>query len=389
MSKFNPLSVLKGKITTSVAEVLSRKGLVVFQFSLSTILIVAVVVIYQQIQFIQNADLGYRKDNIIRIPVEGNIKGKERSFIADLKNVPGVTNASSTYHKMVGRGYGHTGMSWPGKDPNDDVFFEAFEVNYDFVETMGMQMKEGRTFSRAFGGDTAKIILNEKAVEAMRLKDPIGKTIKRFGTDVEIIGVVKDFHFESMHDAISPAYLFLYPGGTIIASVQAGNQRRTISAIERLYEKYNPGFPFTFNFFNEAYQKQYDSELRVSALSKYFAGLAIIISCLGLFGLAAFTAQKRRKEIGVRKVVGATVMNITTMLSKEFLKLTLISLAISLPVSWWLMSNWLQDFVYRIAITPYVFVLAGISVVLITLFTISFQSIKAAMANPVKSLRTE
>lgn len=171
--------------------------------------------------------------------------------------------------------------------------------------------------------------------------------------------------------------------------MQAQNQRQTIATIEGLYEKYNPGFPFTFNFLDEAYQQQYDSETKVSALSKYFAGLAIIISCLGLFGLAAFTAQKRRKEIGVRKVVGASVVNITTMLSKDFLWLTLISLVIALPVSWWLMSSWLQSFAYRISITPYVFIMAGVSVILITLFTISFQSIKAAMANPVKSLRTE
>jgi ABC-type antimicrobial peptide transport system permease subunit len=206
---------------------------------------------------------------------------------------------------------------------------------------------------------------------------------------MQVIGVVKDFHFESLHEPIKPGYMFLEPGNTIVASVQSNNQRQTIAAIERLYEKYNPGFPFTFNFLDEAYQKQYDSETRVSALSTYFAGLAIVISCLGLFGLAAFTAQKRRKEIGIRKVIGASVVNITTMLSKDFFRLIFISLAISFPVSWWLMSNWLQNFAYRIFITPYVFVIAGVAVILITLFTISFQSIKAAMANPVKSLRTE
>ena len=389
LSRFNPLAVLKGSFTTSVAEVLSRKGLVVFQFTLSTILIVAVIIIYQQIQFIQNTDAGYNKNNILRMSAEGNIQGKEKAFIADLKNIPGVVNASSTFHKMIGRGYSHYDMEWPGMDPHSEVYFEAFEVDYDFVETMGMRMSEGRSFSRSFGGDSSKIILNEKAVEQMGLKNPVGTTIRRFGRDVQIIGVVKDFHFESLHQSIKPSYLFLYPGGTIVASVQANNQRQTIAAIERLYEKYNPGFPFTFNFLDEAYQKQYDSETRISALSKYFAGLAIVISCLGLFGLAAFTAQKRRKEIGVRKVIGASVVNITAMLSKDFLRLTLISLAISFPVSWWVMSNWLQSFAYRIDITPYVFVIAGIAVILITLFTISFQSIKAAMANPVNSLRTE
>jgi predicted permease len=390
LSRFNPLSILKGKLNTSVAELLSRKGLVVFQFTLSTILIVAVIVIYQQLQFIQNTDAGYNKNNILRLSAEGNIRGKEASFIADLKKIPGVVNASSTFHKMIGRGYSHSGMEWEGKDPDNDVSFEAFEVDYDFVETMGMKMKEGRSFSRTFGTDSAKIIVNETAVKFMGLKNPVGKNIRRFGKNVQIIGVLKDFHFESLHEPIMPCYLVLWaPGNIIVASVQATNQRQTIATIDRLYEKYNPGFPFTFNFLDEAYQKQYDSETRVSALSTYFAGLAIVISCLGLFGLAAFTAQKRRKEIGVRRVVGASVINITTMLSKDFLRLIFISLAIALPASWWLMSKWLQSFAYRITITPYVFVIAGISVILITLFTISFQSIKAAMANPVKSLRTE
>lgn len=389
LSKFNPLSVLKGKINTSIAEALSRKGLVVFQFTLSTILIVAVMIIYQQVQFIQNTDVGYNKNNILRLPVEGNMKGKEKAFIAELKNIPGINNASSVYHKIVGRGYSHYGMKWQGGNPDNDVLFEAFEVDYDFIETMGMKMKEGRSFSRSFGEDSAKIILNEKAVEAMGLKDPVGQIITRFRKKVQIIGVVKDFHFESLHEPIKPAYMFLWPGGTVIASVQANNQRQTIAAIERLYRKYNPGFPFTFNFLDEIYQKQYDSETRVSELSKYFAGLAIIISCLGLFGLAAFTAQKRRKEIGVRKVVGASVVNITTMLSIDFLRLIFISLSIAFPISWWLMNNWLQNFAYRVSITSAIFLIAGISVILITLFTISFQSIKAAIANPVKSLRTE
>jgi putative ABC transport system permease protein len=387
LSGFSPLAVLKGRLKTSIAEVLSRKGLVVFQFTLSTVLIVAVIVIYNQMQFMQATDAGYNKNNVLRMPVEGNIRGKEASFIAELKSIPGVTNASSAYHKIVGRGYSHGGMNWPGRDPNYHI--QAFEVDYDFVETMGMTMKEGRTFSRRFGGDSSTIILNETAVRAMGLKKPLGMVIQKLGRDLQVIGVVRDFHFESLHEPIKPAYLFLYPGGNILASVQSANQQRTIASIERLYEKYNPGFPFTFYFLDEAYQKQYLSESRLSALSKYFAGLAIIISCLGLFGLAAFIAQKRRKEIGVRKVIGASVANITTMLSKDFLQLTLISLAIALPLSWWLMSTWLQNFSYRTSLTPYVFIIAGTAVIVITLLTISFQSIRAAMANPVKSLRTE
>ncbi|MXV51461.1 FtsX-like permease family protein [Pedobacter sp. HMF7647] len=390
ISKFNPLSVLKGQLNTSAAELLSRKGLVVFQFTLSTVLIVTVFVIYQQIQFIQNADPGYNKNNVIRLAAEGGLSIKQDAFIAELKKINGVKNASATNHRMVGHNFATNGLEWAGKPLNDNTFFEGFETDYNFVETMGMHIKEGRAFLKTFGADSTTIILNEAAVKAMHLADPLGKIVKLDGRNMQVIGIVKDFHFESMHAEIKPSYLVLVPQrGTIVASISSNNQQVTISAIEQLYKRFNPGFPFTFNFLNESYQQQYESETRVSALSKYFAGLAIIISCLGLFGLAAFTAQKRRKEIGIRKVVGASVSNITAMLSKDFLKLIVISLLIAFPVSWWLMYNWLQGFAYRIHLTPATFVIAGIAVIIITLFTISFQSIKAAVANPVKSLRTE
>jgi ABC-type antimicrobial peptide transport system permease subunit len=390
ISKFNPLAILKGKLNTSTAELLSRKGLVVFQFTLSTVLIIAVFIIYQQIQFIQNADPGYNKDNLLRMAAEGNLSTKQDAFIAELKKIPGVKNASATDHRMVGHNYASDGLHWPEEDPNNGVIFEIFGAGYDFIETMGMHIKEGRSFSKSYGSDSSALIINEAAVKAMHMKNPVGKTVRFFGKNMQIIGVVKDFHFESMHEAIKPSVLNIVPkGGTIIASINSNHQKATINAIQHLYKNFNPGFPFTFNFLDEAYQQQYESETRVSALSKYFAGLAIIISCLGLFGLAAFTAQKRRKEIGIRKVVGASVSNITTMLSKDFLKLVSISLLIAFPLSWWMMNSWLQSFAYRIHITPYVFFIAGICVIVITLITISFQSIKAAIANPVKSLRTE
>ncbi len=394
LSKFNPLAVLKGKLNTSFAEVVSRKGLVIFQFTLSSILIIAVLIIYQQIQFIQNTNPGYNKESIVRIDSEGKIQGTEETFIALLKKIPGVVNASFTFNNMVGRNFGNSGISWDGKDPNSDVYFEGFGAGYDFIETMGMQMKDGRSFSKMFGADSSKIIINEAAAKVMHIKDPVGKTIRLFNDPLQIIGIVKDFHFESMHTTVKPSYMILQKEGAnpwfkIMTRIKGDHQQETIASIQHLYETYNPGFPFTFNFLDEAYQKQYDSEKRVSVLSKYFAGLAIIISCLGLFGLAAFTAQKRRKEIGIRKVIGASIGNITTMLSKDFLVLIFISLVIAFPVSWFLMNNWLQGFAYRIKITPFVFVIAGASVIIITLITISFQSVKAAIANPVKSLRIE
>jgi putative ABC transport system permease protein len=390
LSKFNPHAILKGKLHSSFAEMISRKGLVVFQFTLSSILIIAVIIIYQQIQFIQNTDPGYKKDNVIRLDAEGKIQGTEQEFVNELKNISGVTSASYTFTNIVGHTFGDYGLSWEGKNPNESVYFEVFGGGYDFIKTMGMHMLSGRAFSKDFSADTSNIILNEAAVRAMNLKNPVGKIVHLYVHPMQVIGVVKDFHFESMHETIKPSYILLQPhGGKILARISAAHQKETIAAIQHLYESYNPGFPFTFNFLDEAYQKQYDSETRVSVLSKYFAGLAVIISCLGLFGLAAFTAQKRRKEIGIRKVIGASVSSITTMLSADFLKLILLSLLIAFPVSWWLMDNWLQGFAYRIHITPNVFLVAGGSIILITLFTIGFQSIKAAIANPVKSLRTE
>lgn len=390
LSKFNPLSILKGKLNTSAAELLSRRGLVVFQFTLSTILIVAVFIIYQQIQFIQNADPGYNKNNLLRIAAEGTLSTKQDAFIAELKKIPGVSNASATNHRMVGHNYATGGLDWPGKPETDETYFEGFESDYGFIETLGMHIQEGRTFSKSFGTDSASIILNESAVKAMQLKNPVGKLVRLYGKSMQIIGIVKDFHFESMHSEVKPSFVMVVPRrGTIVASINSNNKQTTIRAIQHLYESFNPGFPFTFNFLDEAYQQQYESETKVSALSKYFAGLAIIISCLGLFGLAAFTAQKRRKEIGIRKVVGASVASITTMLSKDYLNLVLLSLLVAIPLSWWLMNNWLQSFAYRIHISPWVFVFASLSVIIITLLTISYQSIKAAIANPVKSLRTE
>ncbi len=389
ISRFNPLAILKGKLNTSAAELLSRKGLVIFQFTLSTILMVAVTVIYQQVQFIRSINLGYNKENIVRITAEGRIQQNQEAFLDEIQQVPGVVNAAYTFHNIVGRKYSD-GLDWPGKDPNRDQYFEVFGVSHNFIKTMDMRMKAGRDFSKDFGTDSLGIIINESAAKVMDLKDPIGTIVKFHGFSRQIIGVVSDFHFESMHEAIKPAFMHLQKGeGTIVARVQQGNQQQTLAAIEQLYKRYNPGFPFTFNFLDEAYQKQYETETRTAALAGYFAGLAIIISCLGLFGLAAFTAQKRQKEIGIRKVIGASSAGITALLSKDFLKLIGIALLIAFPVSWWMMNNWLQSYTYRISISSTVFLIAGALVLVITLIAIGFQTIKAAVANPVRSLRTE
>jgi ABC-type antimicrobial peptide transport system permease subunit len=387
------LALLKGKLPSSFAEVVSRKGLVTFQFALSAILIVSVLVIYRQVQYIQSADPGYNKDNILKFYSEGRLQGNEEAFIRQMKRIPGVVNASFTYNDMVGRNFGNNGLDWPGKPANTYVYFEGFGAGYDFIETLGMHMQSGRSFSREYGADSNKIILNEAAVAVMHLKDPVGKTIRLFGSPIQILGVIKDFHFESLHEPVKPAYYTLQtqasPWWKIMVRIRPGQQQETIARIKDFYQAYNPGFPFTYSFLDDEYQRQYQTEVRVAALAKYFSGLAILISCLGLFGLAAFTAQRRQKEIGIRKVVGASVNNIVVMLSGEFLRLIFLAILVAFPLAWWAMSRWLQGFAYRIDIGPVVFLVAGSSVIGITFITIGFQAIRAALVNPVKSLRSE
>ncbi|HLI92301.1 MAG TPA: ABC transporter permease, partial [Puia sp.] len=310
LSKFNPLTVLKGKLPSSFAELISRKGLVTFQYTLSATLIVSVLVIYRQVRFIQSADPGYSKENIVKFRVEGRVQQQPTAFVNAVKRIPGVVNAAFTTHNMVGRNYGTYGVNWEGRDPNKGIYFEGFLCSYDFIETMGMHMTAGRSFSRSFGADTSKIIVNETAVATMHFKDPIGKNIEVNGTRMQIIGVVRDFHFESLHEPVKPAFFVLMGDGVswanIMIRIKPGQQQETIAGIRDLYNAFNPGFPFTYDFLDEQYQKQYDTEVRVATLAKWFSGLAILISCLGLFGLAAFTAQRRQKEIGIRKVVGAS-----------------------------------------------------------------------------------
>jgi putative ABC transport system permease protein len=392
LSKFNPLAILKGKLKSSFSELIARKGLVVFQFTLSVILIVSVVVIYKQIEFIQSIKPGYNKDNVVRIDSEGKLMGNEESFTAALRSIPGVVNASFTQHNLVGRNYGTASVSWDG-DNNQTTYFEGFFGGFNFIETMGMKMADGRAFAKNFGNEGNKVIVNQTAIDAMHLKDPVGKNIKIDGDQLQIIGVVKDFHFESLHEAVKPLFIMLAQGNSpwykIMIRIKGDDQKATMAQVESLYRSYNPGFPFTYNYLDQAYQKQYETETRVSILSKYFSFLAILISCLGLFGLVAFTAQKRQKEIGIRKVIGASVNTITFMLTKDFLQLVLIAILIAFPLSWLVMSQWLKGFAYRITLGPGVFLIASAFIIIITVLTVSFQSIKAALANPVKSLKNE
>jgi len=390
LSHFKPVSILKGKLITTSGESWIRKGLVVFQFTISVALIVSVLVVYQQMKLIQTTNLGFNKDNVIRFSNDGSLKDNVAPFLAEIKTLPGVVNATTESGDFFGQtSHGGSGIDWEGKDPNLGIEYYGNDVGDNFFETMDLHMAEGRPFSKAFA-DSSSVVFNESAIKAMGLQHPIGKTVSLWGQKKQIVGVVKDYHFKSLYDKITPSFLVYDPNSDYtLVRINAGDEQQTINGIKTLFVKFNNGLQFNYSFLDDDYNKLYASEQRVAVLSKYFAGIAILISCLGLFGLAAFTAQKRQKEIGIRKVIGASVTNVVTMLSKDFLILVTISLLISIPLSWWLMNNWLQSFAYRINISPWVFLIAGFSVVLITLITVSFQSIKAAIANPVKSLRTE
>ncbi|SMG08130.1 FtsX-like permease family protein [Marivirga sericea] len=391
LSGFKPVSILKGKFTTSTGELWTRKGLVVFQFVISIILLVSVWVVYKQIEYVQDKNLGYDRHYVIKFPIEGTVADRLEPFINQLKQVPGVKHASATTHSIVKSGASTTGVTWQGKNPDSNILFEQARAYYGLIETLGIEMKEGRSFSEKFGAEEEKIIFNEAAIKVMGLEDPIGKTVTMWGKEKQIIGVVKDFHFSSLHEEVSPM-LFHFDKSfmlSVFVKMQAGRPAEVIQGIQSLYKEFNPGFTLNYEFLDTNYQAQYQAEQRVSLLSRYFAGIAIIISCLGLFGLAAFTAERRQKEIGIRKILGAGGFQIVRLLSADFTKIVLIAIVIALPISYWAAQSWLQGFAYSIEPSWYYFAGAGAAALGIAWITISFQTIKSLRINPADTLKDE
>ncbi len=392
LSGFNTIRILKGEMRGSLGELWARRGLVVFQFAMSVILIVSVMVIYQQIKYVQTKNLGYDNDNVVMFSIEGKVESNLETFLTELKNIPGVVNASSIGHSLIGRNNNTSGLNWEGKNEEDLILFENMRVNYGLIETLGMEIKEGRSFSNEFSADTTKILFNETAIEIMGLDDPIGQTIRLWDEyDLEIIGVVKDFHFQSLHETVKPAFFMVNPENTwnIMTRIEAGTEKETLAAIDDFYQDFNPGFIFDYSFLNLQFQKQYAAEQRVATLSQYFAGFAILISCLGLFGLAAFTAERRIKEIGIRKALGSSSTNIVMLLSADFTKLVLSAIAVALPLSYTLMSMWLERFAFRIDLSYWLFAFAGLVSILIAWVVVGSQALRAANVNPADCLRSE
>jgi ABC-type antimicrobial peptide transport system permease subunit len=386
LSSFKPARVLKNSIDLTGGHAAFRKGLVVFQFALSIVFIIAVLVVYEQMKLVQQKNLGFDKNNIISFTSEGITKNNMQAFLDQLRKVPGVASATGMDGDMIGQHSGGGGIHWEGKG-DKAIEFDGFYVNVGWPETFRIPIKEGRTFESI--GDSNSVLFNETAVRMMGLNDPVGKKVSMWGREKYIVGIVKDFHYESLYRKPGPLFISHERGnGTIIAKVE-GNIKETTERIGAFYKKHNNGLAFEYKFIDEDFQKLYASEQRVSVLSRYFAALAILISCLGLFGLSAFTVQKRQKEIGVRKVLGATGRQIAFMLSGNTLKLILLSILIAFPIAWWILNEWLLNFEYRISISVFTFGIAGVMILLITLGTISFQSIKAALTKPVKILRAE
>ncbi|HXB33075.1 MAG TPA: FtsX-like permease family protein [Puia sp.] len=391
LSAFRPIAVLKGTLKTSWGELLARKGLVIFQFTLSILFIAGVLIIYRQVSYIQSRDLGYNRDRVIDFNIPGSIDSAyivhAASFVNELNSIPGVVNAGSHYHNLTGDHGAIGGVNWPGKDPALHIDFANIEIGRNFLQTIGIKLKAGRYFSKNMDHE---IIMNETAIKAMGLKNSIGTVVHFWDETREIVGVAADFNFESLYQPVKPAFFRCYPvANWVIVRLQPGSEEQTTARIRKAFMAFMPGMDFEYRYLDEDYQKLYASEIRIGVLSRYFAGLAILISCLGLFGLAAFSASRRQKELGVRKVIGASVTQLVYLVSKEFLWLVALAIVIAFPLAWLGMNAWLNEFEYRTRISADLFWLTGASVILITLLTISYQSISAAMANPVKSLRSE
>jgi putative ABC transport system permease protein len=401
MSSFQPVKTLKGLFKVGSRSINFRKVLVVTQFAISIILIVTTIIVFQQLRYMQNVSLGYNKEHIITMAYNSQMNDQYDAFRNTLLQNSNIKDVALSSRIPTGRLLDGMGAQVAGSDSmvpvKADIRYVA--VDYDFIPTYGISLAAGRNFSREYGTDTSNFIINESAVKAIGWKDAgqaVGKDFKYGQFTGHIVGVVKDFHFESLHQAITPLVFVLPPPGknqtfyNYISVKLSGNHiNSTLNTIKNTWEKFSPDLPYQYTFLDENFSKLYASEQRQETIFTTFACIAIFIACLGLLGLSAFAISQRVKEIGVRKVLGANTTTIVSLLSKDFLKLVLIAAVIAFPVAWYVMHNWLQDFAYRISIQWWVFIIAAVVAALIALITVGMQAIKAAMVNPVKSLRSE
>lgn len=393
LSSFQPLKVLKGTFRVGRFASVPRKVLVVLQFTVSIMLIIGTVIVYQQIQHAKNRPIGYTRNGLINLGMEKEIQDHFETVRTELKNSGAVEEMAASNSPLTQVWNTNGGFEWEGKDPNLATDFPNNSVTFEFGKTVNWKIKKGRDFSRQFATDSSAFIINESAARFLGFKDPVGEVLKWNNKPYTIIGIVNDIMQESPFYPVRPTlyhlgeYEDLY--NLILKLDPQKNVKQSLTGIEQVLKKYTPGVPFDYDFVDEEYGNKFRAEVRVGKLASYFAILAIFISCLGLFGMASFVAEQRTKEIGIRKVLGASVVNLWRLLSSEFFVLVLLSCIIAAPIAWYYLDNWLTNYDYRIEISWQVFVLAALAALVITLLTVSFQAIKAAIANPVNSLRTE
>lgn len=392
LSDFTPVKVLKGNMKSMGANLLFRNGLVVTQFIVSIILLAGTVVIYDQLQFIKYRNPGFVKENLLYMPMTGELWNRQQALKDELERNP-LTNQFTVVSELpVNIHSGNVDIQWDGKDPRAQPVIPSMEVSESFIDVFQMKLLSGRNFSKAFRADSNNYIINETAagLMGMKVEDAVGKSLVFNGDKGMIIGVVKNFNFKPVQQTIEPLILRINKwGGTIIVRAAAGQTEATIKALGKINQALNPGYPFTYNFLDQDLANLYKGEQQMGSIFNLFAILAIFISCLGLYGLSAFMAQQRTKEIGVRKVLGATVYNIVYLLSTGFTRLILLAAIVAVPLAWLAVNSWLQSFAYHIDVSWMVFVFASVSALLIAWLTVGYESVKAAVSNPVKSLRSE
>ncbi len=391
LSAFQPVQVLKGTVSPSRGGATFRRGLVVVQFTLSILLIISTLVIYRQMQYVRGKNLGFEKENVLSFALRGDLDKRYESIRGELLRQPGVVAVTSASQDLTSVASSTGGGDWEGKAPGAQIILNQLSVDRDFTDAFNLRMVAGRGFSRQYATDSAAFIVNEVAVKQMGLESPVGTRFSVHGVKGTIVGVAKNFHFKSMHEPIEPMLLFVSPNwrSQVYVKVKPGYEAGAVAACEKVWKAFNPSYPFAYRFLDENFDRMYRTEQRTSRLFNYFSGIAIFIACLGLFGLAAYSAEQRVREIGIRKVLGASVSSLVTLLSQEFVVLVTVSFLLAVPLGWYLMEGWLSDFAYRIRLRWWIFALAGGLALLIALLTVSFQSVKAALANPVKSLRSE
>ena len=391
ISSFKPVEALKGKAQEQKKTISFRKGLVVLQFGLTMLLIVAAIIVRQQVNYINQKDLGIAKEHLISIHQDQELTKKYDALKGELIASSTIADVTLVGPSPLDISASTSNVIWPGKDiEQENIEFTLLWTAHNFPEVFEVPVSKG-AYYRDGSTDTLNIVINERALEIMNIKDPIGKTIQLWGKPRQIIGVLKDFHNRSLYEDIQPSVFLLDPldAGMMFVKLEAGKTKEALATVNSVFERVLPDIPLHYEFVDQEYAAQYKSEMMTGSLTYYFAIISILISCLGLFGLATFMAKRRTKEIGIRKVLGASIGSITALISKDFLKLVLWAILLSSPIAYLLMRGWLEDFTYRIDIQWWVFAVSGILAVIITLLTVGFQSVKSALANPVKSLRTE